>query len=103
MAKHFTKNEDPEEHNQVIGFIQKFKEEENQKIHSHFVSKEDLVKLMADEKFGGIRLHYGRNDEGQRGIYVEGATAKGNGLGTFLCYGPTCPPVCSNDEVEEEA
>ncbi|MFC0184314.1 hypothetical protein SAMN04515674_102165 [Pseudarcicella hirudinis] len=102
MAKHFTKNEHPEDHRQIIGFIQKFKEEENQKIYSHFISKDALEKLMNDDKFGGIRLHYGRNDEGQRRIYIEGATEKGNGLGSFLCDGPICPNDCPNTEAEPE-
>ena len=100
MAKFITKQEHPEEHKQIIGFVKRFKEETDHKVHSQFVQKETIEKLIAQENFAGIKIHYGRNDEGTRQMIMEAIDANNKSLGCFVSQMPTCPPYCNDTEQE---
>jgi hypothetical protein len=96
MSKFITKQEHPEEHKQIIGFVQRFKEEADHKVHSQFLPKEAIEKLITQENFGGIKIHYGRNDEGTRHMIMEATDTNNKSLGCFVSQLPTCPPWCTD-------
>ena len=45
MSKVITPKENPEEHEQIMGFVQRFKTETEHKVNSQFVTKEVLENL----------------------------------------------------------
>lgn len=94
MSKIINSKDHPEEHEKLIGFVQKFKQEDETKVRSHFLSKEALTKLTGHEDFGGIRIHYGRNDEGRRHMILEAVDNQKQTLDSFAGGLPTCPDYC---------
>lgn len=94
MSKVINSQEHPDDHEKLIGFVQKFKDEDETKTRSHFLSKQALDQLTSHEDFGGIRIHYGRNDEGQRHLVLEAVDSKKQTLDSFAGDLPTCPENC---------
>jgi hypothetical protein len=102
MSKVITSKENPEEYEQIMGFVQRFKEEANHKVHSQFVPKEAIAKLITQDNFGGIKIHYGRNDEGTRHMIMEAIDINNKSLDSFVSQIPTCPPYCIDIEEDLE-
>lgn len=94
MSKIITPKENPEEHEQIMGFVQRFKDETEHKVHSQFISKDSLEKLLSHEDFGGLRIHYGRGDDGVRQMVLEATDESRNSLNLFSANHPTCPTDC---------
>ncbi len=94
MSKVITPKEHPEEHKQIMGFVQRFKTETEHKVNSQFVSKEALENLISQENFGGLRINYGRDDDGFRQMILEATDNSRNSLNAFSAHHPTCPPEC---------
>ncbi len=94
MSKVITPQENPEEHERIMGFVQRFKTETEHKVNSQFVSKEALEKLISQENFGGLRINYGRDDDGFRQMILEATDESRNSLNAFSMNHPTCPPEC---------
>ena len=94
MSKIITPNENPEEHEQIMGFVQRFKTETDHKVNSQFVSKEALENLISQENFGGLRINYGRDNNGLRQMILEATDQDRNSLNAFSAYLPPCPPDC---------
>ena len=102
MSKVITPQEHPEEHKQIMGFVQRFKKETDHKVHSQFVSKEAIEQLITQDNFGGIKIHYGRNDEGTRHMIMEATDTNNKSLECFVAQMPTCPPYCNDIEEDLE-
>jgi hypothetical protein len=102
MSKFISTQEHPEEHQKIIGFVQRFKTETEHKVHSQILSKESLEKLMSHENFDGIKIHYGRDDEGTRQMIMEAIDPQKKSLGQFIAQIPTCPPWCNEEEEVNE-
>ena len=101
MAKFITTQENPDEHKKIMGFVQRFKKEADHKVHSQFVPKEAIEQLIIQDNFGGIKIHYGRNDEGTRHMIMEATDTNNKSLGCFVAQMPTCPPYCTDIEEED--
>ena len=91
MSKVITSQENPEEYGQIMGFVQRFKTETEHKVNSHFVSKETLEKLISQENFVGLRINYGRDDDGVRQMTLEATDESRNSLNAFSANHPNCP------------
>lgn len=94
MSKVITPKENPEEHEQIMGFVQRFKTETEHKVNSQFVTKEVLENLISQENFGGLRINYGRDDDGLRQMILEATDENRNSLNAFSAHLPPCPPEC---------
>lgn len=94
MSKVINSQENPQEHERLIGFVQRFKDEDETKVRSHFLSKEVLTQLSSHDDFGGIRIHYGRDDEGKRRMILEATDSQKQTLDSFTGNLPDCPNNC---------
>ncbi|MDZ7898727.1 MAG: hypothetical protein U5N85_12005 [Arcicella sp.] len=95
MSKVITPQENPEEHSQAMGFVQKYQETKKENsIDAHFISKADIQQFWDNPEFDAFKVHHARADEGTRTIIFEGLNAKGESLNSFVCELPDCPPKC---------
>ncbi len=95
MAKFVTTQENPDEHEKALGFVQKYQETKKENsVDFQVFSKDALQQLIEHPDFHSARFHHGRLEDGTRSIIVEGLGPKGESLNTFVFDGPTCPPYC---------
>lgn len=104
MSKVITPEEHPEEHQQAIGFVQKYQEtKKDNAIDAHFVSKVALQQFLDNPDFDAFKIHHARTDDGTRTLLFEGINSKGQSLNSFVCQLPVCPPVCAwGDETDDQ-
>jgi hypothetical protein len=96
MSKVITPQENPEEHRQAMGFVQKYQETKKENsIDAHFISKTALQQFLDNPDFDAFKIHHARTDEGTRTVVFEGINAKGESLDSFIAGVPDCPPVCN--------
>ena len=95
MSKVITPQENPEEHQQAIGFIQKYQETKKENsIDAHFISKNALQQFLDNPDFDAFKIHHARKEDGTRDLIFEGVNSKGESLDTFVSNVPFCPPMC---------
>lgn len=95
MSKVITPKENPEEHEQIMGFVQKYQDTKKENsIDAHFLSKEAIQQFLDNPDFDAFKVHHARTDEGTRTLMFEGIDVTGKSLDTFVAELPTCPPVC---------
>jgi hypothetical protein len=95
MSKVITPKENPEEHKQIMGFVQKYQDTKKpDSIDAHFVSKAAIQQFLDNPDFDAFKIHHARTDEGTRTLMLEGVNSKGQSLDTFVCQIPPCPPMC---------
>jgi hypothetical protein len=95
MSKVITPQENPDEHQQAIGFVQKYQETKKpDSIDAHFISKDALQQFLDNPDFDAFKIHHARTDDGTRTVVFEGLNAKGESLNSFVSELPTCPPYC---------
>ena len=96
MSKVITPQENPEEHERIMGFVKKYQETKKENsVDAHFVSKASLQQLLENPDFDAFKVHHARTDEGTRTLLFEGINSKGESLDTFISGIPDCPPACS--------
>lgn len=96
MSKVITPQEHPDEHQQAIGFVQKYQESKKENsIDAHFISKAAIQQFLENPDFDAFKIHHARTDDGTRTVVFEGLNAKGESLNSFVSQLPTCPPYCS--------
>lgn len=95
MSKVITSQDNPEEHEQVMGFVQKYQDTKKpDSIDAHFVSKVAIQQFLDNPDFDAFKIHHARTDDGTRTLIFEGVNSKGESLDTFVCQLPVCPPMC---------
>jgi hypothetical protein len=95
MSKVITPQDNPDEHQQAIGFVQKYQETKKpDSIDAHFISKTALQQFLDNPDFDAFKIHHARTDDGTRTVVFEGLNAKGESLNSFVSDLPTCPPAC---------
>lgn len=95
MSKVITLKENPEEHEQIMGFVQKYQDTKKENsVDAHFVSKAAIQQFFDNPDFDAFKVHHARTDEGTRTLMFEGINSKGESLDTFLYQMPDCPPNC---------
>lgn len=96
MSKVITPQENPDEHNQAIGFIQKYQEtKKDNSIDAHFISKNAIQQFIDNPEFDAFKVHHARAEDGTRTVVFEGINAKGESLDSFVSNLPNCPPECT--------
>lgn len=96
MSKVITSKENPDEHNQIMGFVQKYQDTKKENsIDAHFISKASIQQFLDDPNFDAFKVHHARTDEGTRTLMFEGINNKGESLDKFVCQMPDCPPNCA--------
>ena len=67
MSKVITPQENPEEHERIMGFVKKYQETKKENsVDAHFVSKASLQQLLENPDFDAFKVHHARTDEGTR-------------------------------------
>jgi hypothetical protein len=95
MSKVITPQENPEEHRQAMGFVQKYQEtKKDNSIDAQFINKAALQQFLDNPDFDAFKIHHARTDDGTRTVVFEGLNAKGESLNSFVSDLPTCPPYC---------
>ena len=95
MSKVITPQENPEEHQQAIGFIQKYQDTKKaNSVDAHFISKNDIKQFIDNPDFDAFKVHHARNEDGTRDLIFEGINSKGESLQQFVSQVPPCPPAC---------
>jgi hypothetical protein len=95
MSKIITPEEHPDEHQQAMGFVQKYQEtKKDNSIDAHFISKTALQQFLDNPDFDAFKVHHARTDDGTRTLVFEGVNSQGQSLNTFVSQLPTCPPMC---------
>lgn len=95
MSKVITPEEHPEEHQQAMGFVQKYQDTKKpDSVDAHFVSREAIQQFLDNPDFDAFKIHHARTDEGTRTLMLEGISNKGESLEKFICQVPPCPPSC---------
>lgn len=96
MSKIITPEENPDEYQQTMGFVQKYQETKKENsIDSHFISKTALQQFLDNPDFDAFKIHHARTDDGLRTIVFEGLNAQGESLNAFVSQLPVCPPDCN--------
>ncbi len=96
MSKVITPQDNPEEHEKAIGFIQKYQEtKKTDSIDAHFISKNALQQFIDNPDFDAFKVHHARAEDGTRTVVFEGLNAQGESLNSFVSELPTCPPMCN--------
>ena len=96
MSKVITSKENPEEHEQTMGFVQKYQDSKKENsIDAHFVSKAAIQQFLDNPDFDAFKVHHARTDDGTRTLMFEGINSKGESLDQFVCQLPVCPPDCN--------
>ena len=96
MSKVITPKENPEEHEQIMGFVQKYQNTKKENsIDAHFISKASIQQFLDNPDFDAFKVHHARTDEGTRTLMFEGINNKGESLDKFVCQMPDCPPNCA--------
>jgi hypothetical protein len=95
MSKVITPQENPEEHRQAMGFVQKYQETKKPgSIDAHFISKNAIQQFIDNPDFDAFKVHHARNEDGTRNLIFEGVNSKGESLQQFVSEVPPCPPMC---------
>jgi hypothetical protein len=95
MSKVITPKENPEEHNQIMGFVQKYQDTKKpNSVDAHFVSKAAIQQFLDNPDFDAFKIHHARTEDGTRTLMFEGLNSKGESLDTFVSGLPDCPPNC---------
>jgi hypothetical protein len=95
MSKVITPQDNPDEHSQAMGFVQKYQETKKpDSIDAHFISKNAIQQFIDNPDFDAFKVHHARTDDGTRTVVFEGLNAKGESLNSFVSDLPTCPPAC---------
>ena len=96
MSKVITPKENPEEHEQIMGFVQKYQDTKKpNSIDAHFLSKAAIQQFLDNPDFDAFKVHHARTDEGTRTLMFEGINSKGESLDKFVSQMPDCPPNCA--------
>jgi hypothetical protein len=96
MSKVITPKENPEEHKQIMGFVQKYQDTKKpDSVDAHFVSKAAIQQFLDNPDFDAFKIHHARTDEGIRTLMLEGISKTGESLNTFISQVPPCPPNCT--------
>jgi hypothetical protein len=95
MAKFITSQENPDDHERALGFVQKYQETKKENsVDAQYFSKETMQKLLEHPDFYAAKFHHGRLEDGSRTIIVEGLNTNGDSLDSFIIDGEHCPPNC---------
>ncbi len=96
MSKVITPQDNPDEHSQAMGFVQKYQETKKEySIDAQFINKAALQQFLDNPDFDAFKIHHARTDDGTRTVVFEGLNAKGESLNSFVSDLPTCPPDCN--------
>ena len=96
MSKVITLQDNPEEHQQAMGFVQKYQDtKKDNSIDAHFISKSAIQQFIDNPDFDAFKIHHARTDSGTRTLIFEGVNSKGESLESFVAGVPDCPPACN--------
>ena len=73
------------------------KSEKTGVVKAEFIGKNLVEEILSQEKCIGLRLYFGKNEEGNLNIVIVGADEDGNDLhqGIITEKLPPCPPFCA--------
>ncbi len=85
---------------EAIKFTENYRNSEKaEAVKAEFIGKDLVEEILSQQKCVGLRLYFGKSEEGDLNIVVVGCDENGEDLydGIILEKGVPCPPFCANN------